>query len=80
MRYSAGELLESASGINFIGRKYVHVKGIIDLGVQIDPMILLDDLVRLNLNQPFRCSRDPSELKINIRCNIYIHTLLIPNL
>ena len=54
------------------------------LAVQIDPMILLLDLVRLNLNQSngmftrSTCtSLDQSELKINIQCNIYTLTSYI---
>ena len=34
----------------------------IDSAVQIDPMILLVVLVRLNLNQPMECLRDQSAL------------------
>ena len=36
----------------------VNVVENIDLAVQIDPMILLGDLVGLNLNQPMGCFRD----------------------
>ena len=43
---------------------YVTVN--IDFTVQIDPMILLVVLVRLNLNQPMECLWDQSKLQINI--------------
>ena len=41
---------------------HIYVTVNIDLAVQIDPIILLVDLVRLNLNQPVECLRDQSVL------------------